>query len=115
MFTEEGLFLALDLGGTNFRVILLELVNGVVVREDVKMYHIGSHLRMGSGIPLYDYLAECVSNFVISEGLQDVELPLGKLDCVAFFVYTHIFVYYKGYLCNIVVVEFRLYASVAVD
>ncbi|XP_044011058.1 hexokinase-2-like isoform X2 [Aphidius gifuensis] len=75
--TEEGLFLALDLGGTNFRVLLLELVNGVVVREDVKKYHIDAHLRTGSGIPLFEYLAECVSNFVISEGLQDVELPLG--------------------------------------
>ncbi|XP_033226720.1 hexokinase-2-like [Belonocnema kinseyi] len=75
--TEEGLFLALDLGGTNFRVILLELVNGVAVREDVKKYHIDSEFRMGSGIPLFDYLAECVSDFVINEGLQDVELPLG--------------------------------------
>ncbi|KAH0568143.1 hexokinase-2-like [Cotesia glomerata] len=75
--TEEGLFLALDLGGTNFRVLLLELVNGVVVREDVKKYHIDAHLRTGSGMPLFEYLAECVSNFVISEGLQDVELPLG--------------------------------------
>lgn len=76
--TEEGLFLALDLGGTNFRVLLLELVNGVVVREDVKKYHIDAHLRTGSGIPLFEYLAECVSDFVISEGLQDVELPLGN-------------------------------------
>ncbi|XP_034938340.1 hexokinase-2-like [Chelonus insularis] len=75
--TEEGLFLALDLGGTNFRVLLIELVNGVIVREDVKKYHIDAHLRTGSGIPLFEYLAECVSNFVISEGLQDVELPLG--------------------------------------
>ncbi|XP_015111359.1 hexokinase-2 isoform X1 [Diachasma alloeum] len=75
--TEEGLFLALDLGGTNFRVLLLELVNGVVVREDVKKYHIDAHLRVGSGMPLFEYLAECVSNFVICEGLQDIELPLG--------------------------------------
>ncbi|XP_043474708.1 hexokinase-2-like [Leptopilina heterotoma] len=75
--TEEGLFLALDLGGTNFRVILLELQNGLAVREDVKKYHIRADLRMGSGIPLFDYLAECVSDFVINEGLQNVELPLG--------------------------------------
>lgn len=37
---EEGLFLALDLGGTNFRVLLLELKHGDLVREDVKQYHI---------------------------------------------------------------------------
>ncbi|XP_046742433.1 hexokinase type 2-like [Diprion similis] len=75
--TESGLFLALDLGGTNFRVILLELENGVVVKEDVKRYHIGADLRVGCGIALFDYLAECVSDFVIGQGVQDIELPLG--------------------------------------
>lgn len=34
------MFLALDLGGTNFRVLLLELQNGQLVREDVQQYHI---------------------------------------------------------------------------
>ncbi|XP_076226512.1 hexokinase-2 [Nomia melanderi] len=75
--TEEGLYLALDLGGTNFRVLLLELAHGKPIREEVKKYHISSDLRMGSAIRLFDYLAECVSDFVIAQGLQDVELPLG--------------------------------------
>ncbi|XP_035734406.1 hexokinase-1-like isoform X1 [Vespa mandarinia] len=75
--TEEGRFLALDLGGTNFRILLLELKNGRIVREDVKNYHIGSELRIGTGFPLFDYLAECVSDFVINQSLQDVEIPLG--------------------------------------
>ncbi|XP_017881775.1 hexokinase-1-like isoform X2 [Ceratina calcarata] len=75
--TEEGLYLALDLGGTNFRVLLLELAHGTPIREEVKKYHISSDLRVGSGIRLFDYLAECVSDFVIAQGLQDVELPLG--------------------------------------
>lgn len=72
--------MALDLGGTNFRVLLLELAHGTPVREEVKKYHISSDLRVGSAIRLFDYLAECVSNFVIAQGLQDVELPLGKLE-----------------------------------
>ncbi|KAK2582740.1 hypothetical protein KPH14_005009 [Odynerus spinipes] len=75
--TEKGLFLALDLGGTNFRLLLLELIDGAIVREEVKNYHIGPELRVGSGLTLFDYLAECVSDFVIGQGLQDVELPLG--------------------------------------
>lgn len=75
--TEEGLYLALDLGGTNFRVLLLELAHGTPIREKVKKYHISSDLRVGSGIRLFDYLAECVSDFVIAHDLQDVELPLG--------------------------------------
>ncbi|XP_043495620.1 hexokinase-2-like [Polistes fuscatus] len=75
--TEAGRFLALDLGGTNFRILLLELKNGAVVREEVKNYHIGSELRVGPGLRLFDYLAECVSDFVIGQGLQNVEVPLG--------------------------------------
>ncbi|XP_076673597.1 hexokinase-2 isoform X1 [Andrena cerasifolii] len=76
-YDKEGLYLALDLGGTNFRVLLLELAHGKPVREEVKKYHISSELRVGSAIRLFDYLAECVSDFVIAQGLQDVELPLG--------------------------------------
>ena len=75
---EQGLFLALDLGGTNFRVILLELANGVVVREEVKHYHIGEELRLGSGERLFDFLAECVSDFVRSQSVNGTRLPLGK-------------------------------------
>lgn len=80
ILAEEGLYLALDLGGTNFRVLLLELSHGAPVREEVKRYYIGSELRVGSAIPLFDYLAECVSDFVIAQGLQNIELPLGKLN-----------------------------------
>ncbi|XP_076628998.1 hexokinase type 2 [Colletes latitarsis] len=75
--TEEGLYLALDLGGTNFRVLLVELAHGTPIREEVKKYHISSDLRVDSGIRLFDYLAKCVSDFVIEQGLQDVELSLG--------------------------------------
>ena len=75
---EEGLFLALDLGGTNFRVILLELANGVVMRQHVKHYHIGEELRLGCGERLFDFLAECVSDFVRSQNLNGTKLPLGK-------------------------------------
>ncbi|XP_015191016.1 PREDICTED: hexokinase-1-like [Polistes dominula] len=75
--TEAGRFLALDLGGTNFRILLVELNKGTIVREEVKNYHIGSELRVGPGLRLFDYLAECVSDFVIGQGLQNVEVPLG--------------------------------------
>ncbi|XP_021920962.1 hexokinase-1-like [Zootermopsis nevadensis] len=75
--TEEGMFLALDLGGTNFRVILLELSNGALIREKVKHYHIGEELRLGCGERLFDFLAECVSDFVRSHDLTGIRLPLG--------------------------------------
>ncbi|XP_013196366.1 hexokinase-2 [Amyelois transitella] len=75
--TEEGKFLALDLGGTNFRVLLLELVDGKLVREDVKQYHINNALRLGPGEDLFNFLADCVLDFVRSEGIEHEDLPLG--------------------------------------
>ncbi|KAL1139362.1 hypothetical protein AAG570_006346 [Ranatra chinensis] len=75
--SEEGDFLALDLGGTNFRVLYLQLKCGKIVVEHVKKYHISDELRVGCGNKLFDYLAECVSNFIHSEGIADKKLPLG--------------------------------------
>ncbi|XP_046391832.1 hexokinase-2-like [Ischnura elegans] len=70
--TEEGLYLALDLGGTNFRVILLELahapdggqVQDIVLREEVKRYDVPEVLRLGEGTKLFDYLAYCIHDFM---------------------------------------------------
>lgn len=77
LYVEEGTFLALDLGGTNFRAILMELNAGEVTKEVVKKYHIEDDLRVGCGIKLFDFLAECLTNFVMEQGLADVPLPLG--------------------------------------
>lgn len=74
---EEGQFLALDLGGTNFRAILLNLHKGNITHEEVKRYHISNELRTGSGQQLFDYLAECLVDFVSEQNLEDVPLPLG--------------------------------------
>jgi hexokinase len=75
---EEGLFLALDLGGTNFRVILLELANGKFLREEFKFYHISDEARLGCGISLFDYLAECVKDFMLLKNMPiDVKVPMG--------------------------------------
>ncbi|KAJ6641220.1 Hexokinase [Pseudolycoriella hygida] len=75
--TEEGRFLALDLGGTNFRAILLHFHKGNVIHEQVKRYVIADELRIGSGEKLFDYLAECLVDFVAENNLEDVPLPLG--------------------------------------
>lgn len=76
--TEEGTFLALDLGGTNFRVILLELANGQILKEEFKFYHISDEARLGCGIELFDYLAECVKSFMQLKGMPvDMHIPMG--------------------------------------
>jgi len=46
--TEKGDFLALDLGGTNFRVLLISL-DGQEVKMESKIYLIPQHIMIGSG------------------------------------------------------------------
>ncbi|CAH2061192.1 unnamed protein product, partial [Iphiclides podalirius] len=75
--TEEGVFLALDLGGTNFRVLLLELASGQLVREKVKQYHVSDSLRLGPGEDLFNFLADCVQDFLQCENLEHQHLSLG--------------------------------------
>ncbi|CAB3258720.1 unnamed protein product [Arctia plantaginis] len=75
--TEEGVFLALDLGGTNFRVLLLELRAGQLVREQVEQYHINNELRVGTGVALFNFLADCVQDFVMKLGMENEEFSLG--------------------------------------
>lgn len=76
--TEEGLFLALDLGGTNFRVILIEMRDGDILREEFKFYHISDEARLGCGLELFDYLAECVADFMRLKKLPlNMRIPMG--------------------------------------
>lgn len=76
--TEEGTFLALDLGGTNFRVILLELARGQILKEEFKFYHISDEARLGCGIELFDYLADCVKDFMGLKKIPiDSKMPMG--------------------------------------
>ena len=43
--SEKGRYLALDLGGSNFRVILLELENGKINNETIDFYSVEERLR----------------------------------------------------------------------
>nr|WPA94603.1 hexokinase 1 [Cacopsylla chinensis] len=75
--SEEGQFLALDLGGTNFRVILMHIKKGLVTDEIVKHYHISDELRLGSGLKLFDFLAASISDFVHEYQVHERVIPLG--------------------------------------
>lgn len=76
VFTETGKFLALDLGGTNFRVLLIELsVEHFEMKS--KIFAIPQHIMLGSGEQLFDHIAECLAIFVKEERVADQRLPLG--------------------------------------
>ena len=75
--TEFGKFLSLDLGGTNFRVIFMELTRTKEFMMDSKIYAIPHHIMTGHGVQLFDHIAECLANFVHDRQLEDEILPLG--------------------------------------
>lgn len=77
---EEGKYLALDLGGTNFRVLLVEFQDGKMIDMRVKHYQVAEYLRLGHVNQLFDFLADCILDFVELENLQHETLPLGTHD-----------------------------------
>ncbi|XP_055371114.1 hexokinase type 2 [Condylostylus longicornis] len=75
--TERGKFLALDLGGTNFRVLLIHLKGENEFEMQSRIYAIPQDIMLGSGTQLFDHIAECLANFIKEQGLQKERLPLG--------------------------------------
>ena len=74
--TEEGDFLALDLGGSNFRVLLISLSNGEVKMES-DIYPLDQALMTSDAITLFDYIADSIALFVKKHRITAKNLPLG--------------------------------------
>ncbi|XP_004932651.2 hexokinase type 2 isoform X3 [Bombyx mori] len=73
---ERGKFLALDLGGTNFRVLIINLGENHFDMQS-KIYAIPKHIMTGTGIALFDHIAECLANFMKEHGVYEERLALG--------------------------------------
>nr|ADZ96378.1 hexokinase 1 [Eriobotrya japonica] len=76
---EKGLFYALDLGGTNFRVLRVQLGGkgrGIISQEFIEV-SIPENLMVGTSDALFDYIAAELAKFVAKEG-QDHQLPPGR-------------------------------------
>ena len=74
--TEKGKFLALDLGGTNFRVLLITL-DGDDFQMENDAFSIPEKIMLGTGEMLFDHIAECLANFMEKHKVKDLCLPLG--------------------------------------
>ncbi|KAG6509041.1 hypothetical protein ZIOFF_034430 [Zingiber officinale] len=76
---ETGLFYALDLGGTNFRVLRVQLggKEGRVVKQEFEEVSIPPQLMTGGSDELFDFIASALARFVASEG-EDYHLPVGR-------------------------------------
>ncbi|XP_045769607.1 hexokinase type 2 isoform X3 [Maniola jurtina] len=73
---ERGKFLALDLGGTNFRVLIINLGENHFDMQS-KIYAIPNHIMTGTGLALFDHIAECLANFMKEHGVYEERLALG--------------------------------------
>ncbi|XP_026733583.1 hexokinase type 2 isoform X1 [Trichoplusia ni] len=73
---ERGKFLALDLGGTNFRVLIINLGANHFDMQS-KIYAIPNHIMTGTGIALFDHIAECLANFMKEHDVYEERLSLG--------------------------------------
>ncbi|PWZ08269.1 Hexokinase-5 [Zea mays] len=76
---EHGLFYALDLGGTNFRVLRVQLGGKEkrVVKQQYEEVSIPPHLMVGTSMELFDFIAAALAKFVGTEG-EDFQLPEGR-------------------------------------
>ncbi|XP_050420858.1 hexokinase type 2 isoform X2 [Adelges cooleyi] len=76
--TERGKFLALDLGGTNFRVLLIELGENNYFHMDSEIFKVPEYIQTGKGTELFDHIAKCLAEFVKKHNVDStVTLPLG--------------------------------------
>lgn len=99
---EQGQFLALgrldiilsprflgfyaDLGGTNFRVLMITL-KGDDAKLDSDIYAIPQEIMVGPGKNLFDHIADCLINFIVKHKLESKKLPLGftfSFPCVQY-------------------------------
>ncbi|PVG04187.1 putative glucokinase [Serendipita vermifera] len=66
--SETGTFMAVDLGGTNFRVCEVTLHGGHKFTLKQKKFKVTEELKTGRAEDLFDYMATCVGDFMEEMG-----------------------------------------------
>nr|GMD84758.1 hexokinase-2, chloroplastic [Ipomoea batatas] len=82
---EKGLFYALDLGGTNFRVLRVQLGGKEerVVATEFEQVSIPQELMFGTSEELFDFIASALAKFAQKEG-EKFHLPPGRTREIGF-------------------------------
>ncbi|XP_077975280.1 hexokinase-2-like [Styela clava] len=77
--TEKGIYLALDLGGSVFRIVKVALpgVKGRHVEVHSQVYHMPKNILNSTAEEFFDNIAVCLADFLEHHGLEDCKLPLG--------------------------------------
>jgi len=74
---EHGKCLALDLGGSNFRVLLVILNGNKEPVINNKIFEISQDIMRGTAVKLFDYIAKCLADFAKEMNVHNETLPLG--------------------------------------
>ncbi|MFH1995791.1 MAG: hypothetical protein ABIJ27_02195 [Candidatus Omnitrophota bacterium] len=74
--SETGTYFAIDLGGTNLRVLETELQgNGRIAESIVKNFTLNKNLITGSGEAFFYFIADCIREILIERG-KSLDQPL---------------------------------------
>lgn len=68
--SEKGIYYALDLGGTNFRVLRVHLGDqkSAILGQDIERQPIPQHLMTSTSQDLFDFIASSLKDFIEKEG-----------------------------------------------
>ena len=73
---ETGDYLAIDLGGTNLRVVLVKLMGNHKFDTTQSKFALPKHLRTGPSEQLWSFIAECLQKFIEEFYPDGVSAPL---------------------------------------
>lgn len=81
---EQGTFLALDMGGTNLRVCEITLPEEVGEFDIIQSkYRMPEELKTGSAEELWEYVADCVQQFIEYHHEDDELKEMGQIPWVS--------------------------------
>ena len=69
-------YVALDLGGTNFRVLLID-ISDEQIEMDSQIYRIPVECMQGTGQALFDHIAKCMCDFIKRMGFAEQLIRCG--------------------------------------
>ncbi|CAJ0594195.1 unnamed protein product [Cylicocyclus nassatus] len=75
--TERGKYVAMDLGGTNLRVMIMEIEPGEPMRTKQFNTRMPNAAMHGTGEQLFDYIAKALADFLIEKDVAHDNLPVG--------------------------------------
>lgn len=76
---ESGAYLAVDLGGTNLRVMLVTLFGSRFEAPEISLQHfqVPENVKKSAGNAVFQYIVNCIAEFLGKEGITKSNLPLG--------------------------------------